>query len=47
MSGEPHRIQTTSPTRLRNLHLRKTEPGPTRVSAVAGLLRELVLTAVG
>ncbi|MCD2194160.1 AraC family transcriptional regulator [Actinomycetospora endophytica] len=44
--GEPHRIRTTSSTRLRNLYLRGSDLGPTRVVAVAGLLRELLLTAV-
>jgi AraC-like DNA-binding protein len=45
-AGEAHRIRTTSTTRLRNLYLRGSDPGPTRVIAVAGLLRELLLTAV-
>jgi AraC-like DNA-binding protein len=45
-AGEPHRIRTTSPTRLRNLYLRGPDLGPTRVIAVTGLLRELLLTAV-
>jgi AraC-like DNA-binding protein len=45
-AGEPHRIRTTSSTRLRNLYLRGSDLGPTRVVAVAGLLRELLLTAV-
>ncbi|MDL5157534.1 AraC family transcriptional regulator [Actinomycetospora termitidis] len=45
-AGETHRIRTTARTRLRNLYLRTDDPGPTRVVAVVGLLRELLLTAV-
>ncbi len=45
-AGRTHRIRTTSYTRLRNLYLRGADPGPTRVVAVTGLLRELLLTAV-
>lgn len=45
-AGAAHRIRTTASTRLRNIYLRGPDPGPTRVVAVTGLLRELLLTAV-